>query len=139
MIATALVAQHGDELGKASASFVCKLLLSCSCCSWAGCSSGAALNVPGLRAACALLPTLLSKQWVCKTGYACSGSSCQQLKPPPAACLLQVTAVAGSAGGLEATPPSDHATAVLTSPNSTEVEHLALGYPLDTPEGVRCP
>lgn len=58
--------------------------------------------------------------------------------PPSAACLPQVTAVAGSAGGLEATPPSDRATAVLTSPNSTEVQHLALGYPLDMPEGECC-
>lgn len=46
-----------------------------------------------------------------------------------------MTAVAGSAGGLESTPPSNLATAVLTSPNSTDVQHLALGYALDTPEG----
>ena len=44
--------------------------------------------------------------------------------------------MAGSAGGQEATPPSDLATAVLTSPNSTEVQHLALGYLLGTPAGV---
>ena len=57
-----------------------------------------------------------------------TGTSAQSAHP-------QVTAVAGSAGGLESTPPSNLATAVLTSPNSTDVQHLALGYALDTPEG----
>lgn len=125
MIATALVAQHGDELGKASGLRTGCGLLQCRPCP---------------APPCKLQPAF----WVSTAGLGCRdhcmhgpmawpGSSSSAV---PTSCLLQVTAVAGSAGGQDATPPSDLATAVLTSPNSTEVQRLALGYPLSTPAGV---